>query len=176
MRARNLAELYDLPILTWEPVADRLTAGVTQAPGTGGPGRHTCWLATVDPDGRAHVTAVGAMWDTGAFWFETGEGTRKARNLARDPRGSISVATHEFDLTVDGTAARVTDPDDVARLARRWADEGWPCRVDDSGIALTADCSAPSAGPPPWAVYRIEPERATVLATVDPGGATRFTF
>jgi hypothetical protein len=83
---------------------------------------------------------------------------------------------HEFDLVVDGVAEKVTDPSTVAKLAKRWADEGWPCRVDESGIALTADFSAPSAGPPPWFVYRITPKRATALGTVEPGGATTWTF
>jgi hypothetical protein len=41
---------------------------------------------------------------------------------------------------------------------------------------LTADYSAPSAGPPPWRVYRIAPRRATALATTEAGGATTWTF
>ena len=44
----------------------------------------TTWLATVNEDGSPHVTAVGALWLDGAFWFQTGSGTRKARNVARD--------------------------------------------------------------------------------------------
>ncbi len=39
-----------------------------------------------------------------------------------------------------------------------------------------ASISAPSAGPPPWWVYRVTPRRATVLQTVEPGGATLFEF
>ena len=71
---------------------------------------------------------------------------------------------------------QVTDPAIVAAMATRWAEEGWPCRVDESGTALTADFSAPSAGPPPWHVYRLVPTGATALQTVEPGGATRWTF
>ncbi|MGY1773213.1 pyridoxamine 5'-phosphate oxidase family protein [Blastococcus sp. SYSU D00813] len=150
--------------------------GLTQAPGTGGPGRHTFWLATTDADGRPHVTGIGALWVSGAFHFETGETTRKARNLARDPRCSLSVATDEFDLVVAGVADVVDDPAVVADTAARWAADGWPCRVDDSGTALTAEFSAPSAGPPPWRVHRLTPRRATALLTVEPGGATRWRF
>jgi hypothetical protein len=61
-------------------------------------------------------------------------------------------------------------------MAARWSAGGWPARVDDTGLALTADYSAPSAGPPPWVVYRLAPQRATALATVEPGGATRWSF
>ena len=174
--ARNLADIYDLPLVDWGTITARLDAGLAQAPGAGGPDRHTYWLATINPDGSPHVTGMGALWVDDAFWFETGEHTRKGRNLARDPRCTLSVATREFDLVVEGDALMVTDPPVVAAMAERWAADGWPCRVDESGRALTADFSAPSAGPPPWHVYRITPREATALATVEPGGATRWRF
>jgi PPOX class probable F420-dependent enzyme len=176
MDVTNLAELYRTPNLDWQRIEARLEDGVDQAPGTGGPDRHTCWLATVDPDGSPHVTGIGTLWADGAFWFETGRETRKGRNLARDPRCALSVATSEFDLVVEGDAHVVTDPPTVAAMAARWAAGGWPARVDDSGVAITADYSAPSAGPPPWFVYRLTPSSATAVSTVEPGGATRWRF
>jgi PPOX class probable F420-dependent enzyme len=176
METKNLAGLYELGPLDWGSVARVLDTGITQAPDTGGPNRHTCWLATIDPDGRPHVTGIGALWTEGTFWFETGESSRKGRNLARDPRCTLSVSVREFDLVVEGVASVVEDPDTVALRAAEWAAGGWPCRVDDSGTALTADYSAPSAGPPPWSVYRIDITSATALQTVEPGGATRWTF
>jgi hypothetical protein len=174
--AKNLAERYDAPLLTWSTIEERLADNMTQAPGTGGPDRHTCWLATINPDGSPHVTGIGAEWVDGSFWFETGDDTRKGRNIARDPRCSLSVATAMFDLTVEGEATKVTDPATVASMATVWAEGGWPCRVDESGIALTADFSAPSAGAPPWFVYRITARSATALLCTEPGGATRWTF
>jgi PPOX class probable F420-dependent enzyme len=176
VKARNLAGLYELPLMEWERVMAHLERGIPQAPGSEGPGRHTCWLATINADGSPHVNGIGAIWDDGAFWFETGASSRKGRNLARDPRCTLSVATREFDLVVEGVAARVTDPGTVATMAERWADEGWPATVDQSGTALTAEYSAPSAGRPPWHVYRIEPTRATAVGTVQPGGATTWEF
>ncbi len=176
MRTRNLAELYDLPALEWSSISERLGRDITQAPGSGGPDRHTCWLTTLDADGAPHTTGVGAQWLEDTWWFETGRDSRKGRNLERDPRCSLAIAVHEFDLVVSGTAAVVTEPATVARLAEVWAEGGWPCRVDDSGTALTADFSAPSAGKPPWHVYRITPVSAVALSTVEPGGATRFDF
>ena len=176
MDAKNLADLYEAPLLDWTRVTDRLDRGLSQAPATGGPNRHTCWLATINRDGSPHVTGIGALWGDDTFWFETGEGTRKGMNLARDPRCTLSVATHEFDLVVEGRAVKVTDPSTVATMAERWAAEGWPARVDDTGLALTAEFSAPSAGPPPWSVYRLIPQTATALLTVEPGGATRWRF
>ena len=176
MEATNLADLYHSPLLDWARIEARLRAGLSQAPGTGGPNRHTCWLATINPDGSPHVTGIGALWADGCWWFETGKDTRKGRNLARDPRCTLSVAAQEFDLVVEGEATLVTDAATVADLAARWAAEGWPARVNDTGAAITAEYSAPSAGPPPWHVYRLTPCTATALGTVDPGGATRWRF
>src|SRR3954463_1531107 len=133
MDATNLADLYGSPLIDWSGIEQQLAAGLTQAPGTGGPDRHTCWLATINTDGSPHVTGVGAVWVDDTFWFETGATSRKGRNLARDARCTLSVATLDFDLVVEGDAEKVTDTDTVARLADVWAEEGWPCRVDDSG-------------------------------------------
>jgi nitroimidazol reductase NimA-like FMN-containing flavoprotein (pyridoxamine 5'-phosphate oxidase superfamily) len=176
MDATNLADQYKLPLIDWDLIETRLDQGVSQAPETGGPGRHTCWLATINRDGSPHVTGVGAIWADGSFWFETGEHTRKGTNLGRDPRCALSVATHDFDLVVEGEATRVTDSATVAAMAARWNAAGWPARVDDTGTALTAEYSAPSAGPPPWTVYRLAIKGATAIQTVEPGGATRWRF
>ena len=51
---------------------------------------------------------------------------------------------------------------------------GWPCEGDESGTALTAPYSAPSAGPPPWHLYRVTPTKALLVR--DPGGATSWSF
>jgi hypothetical protein len=134
------------------------------------------WLATINTDASPHVTGMGAVWVDGAFWFVTGDRTRKARNLARDPRCTLAVSMREFDLVVEGEAQQISDPPIVAALAERWAAGGWPCRVDETGRALTAEYSAPSAGPPPWFVYHITARSATALSILEPGGATRWRF
>ena len=82
----------------------------------------------------------------------------------------------ELDIGVEGDAQQATDPPMVAALAERWAAGGWPCRVDATGRAITADYSAPSAGSPPWFVYRIAARSATALSIPVPGGATRWRF
>jgi hypothetical protein len=87
----------------------------------------------------------------------------------------VSVAD-EFDLVVEGEAHLVTDPATVTARAAEWAAGGWPARVDDTGTTLTAGFRAPSAGPPPWHVYRFTPAAATAVATIEPGGATRWRF
>jgi hypothetical protein len=100
----------------------------------------------------------------------------KSENLARDPRCTLSVATKQFDLVLEGEAHKVVDHATVEKMASLWASQGWPASVDESGEALTAPYSAPSAGPPPWSVYRIVNLAATAVATEAPGGATRWIF
>ena len=73
------------------------------------------WLSTVNDDGSPHPLPVGAIWLDGAFWFQTGANTRKARNVARDPRCSIALSIREADVIVEGIAQRITEPGAVGR-------------------------------------------------------------
>jgi pyridoxine/pyridoxamine 5'-phosphate oxidase len=174
---KNLAELYDAPPFEWDEVRERLEAGITQVPGSGGPDRHTHWLTSLNPDGSPHVNALGAIFRDGAFWFVTGRTSRKGRNVARDPRVALSISFGPYDLVVEGRAELVTDPEAVAACADYWRSrEGWPCEVDESGTALTAPYSAQSAGRPPWHVYRIAPTSAHAVSSAEPYGAMRWTF
>lgn len=86
------------------------------------------------------------------------------------------MATDDYDTVVDGVAGLVTDQATVAKVAKQLNDGGWPCEPDKSGTALTAPYSAPSAGPPPWHVYRVTPTAATGLLVKEPGGATAWSF
>ena len=176
MKAKNLDDPGATPVQEWTAVEARLDAGFSQAPDSGGPNRYTTWLTTINRDGSPHVTAVGAVWVDGAFWFQTGDPTRKAKNIARDRRCSLSVSAHDFDLVIEGTADKVTDSSPIARVAAVWAANGWPCELDASGTGLTAPFNAPGLGPPPWFVYRITAGSATSVTSIEPGGATRWTF
>ena len=64
----------------------------------------------------------------------------------------------------------------VARIAKRYQDQGWPATVSDDGISLTAEYSAPSAGSPPYFSYQVAPETVFALGTAEPYGATSFRF
>lgn len=174
MEIINLGAGDGLPPVDWEAVVQTLAAGTAPAPDAHN--ARTTWLTTLNEDGSPHVTAVGAIWLDGAFWFQTGAGTRKSRNLTRDPRCSVAVSVRDADVVVEGHAVRVIDPGDVARAAKAWADQGWPAEPDESGSGITAPFNAPSQGPPPWTVHRVDPRSATVVLGVDPGGLTRFTF
>jgi hypothetical protein len=174
METINLGAADGLPPVDWNAVLEKLDAGSAPAPDAHN--ARTTWLTTINEDGSPHVTAVGAVWLDGTYWFQTGNGTRKGRNVERDPRCSVAVSILDADVVIEGRAARVTDPELVARAARAWADGGWPVEPDESGTGITAPFNAPTQGPPPWNVFRIEPGSATVVMGSEPGGLTRFRF
>jgi len=174
MEIINLGAADGLPPVNWGAVIEKLDA--KSAPAPDAHNARTTWLATVNEDGSPHVTAVGAIWLDGTYWFQTGRSTRKGRNVERDPRCSISASIREADVVIEGDASRVTEPDVVARIAKAWADDGWPVKPDEGGSGITAPFNAPSQGPPPWNVYRIEPRSATVVLGTEPGGLTRLRF
>ena len=124
MEITNLGRADGLPPVDWPAIAEKLDAG--SAPAADALNSRTTWLSTVNEDGSPHVTAVGALWLDGTFWFQTGAGTRKGRNVTRDPRCSIAVSIRDADVVLEGDAARVTEPGALARIAKAWADQGWP--------------------------------------------------
>src|SRR5215211_8732606 len=115
MEIINLGAADGLPPVNWATVLEKLDAGSAPAPGAHN--SRTTWLATVNEDGSPHVTAVGAVWVDGAFWFQTGP-THKRRNVERDPRCSISLSIRDADVVVEGDAVHVVDPALVARAAK----------------------------------------------------------
>lgn len=158
---------YGSPALPWSRPRDLLAAALPQ-PGT------PLFLGTLRPDGRPHAAGVGAIWLDGDLYFTSGPGTRKARNLAANPACTISVRLDGMDLVLEGEATRVTDRETLEQAAGRYNEGGWPAEVD--GDAFTAPYSAPSAGPPPWQLYRFTVQTAFGVATAEPYGATRWHF
>ena len=159
-------DIYGHPPLPWSRAENQLEAAVGQSA--------THFLATVRPDGRPHVAGVGALWVDDKFYFTSGAGTRKSRNLAERADCVISVKLPDLDLIVEGAATKVTDGSTLQRLAELYDAQGWPATVKDG--AFTAPYSAPSAGPPPWDLYEFTPTTAFGVATAEPYGATRLRF
>src|SRR5688572_27903387 len=108
MEIINLGADEGLPPVDWTAMVEKLDAGSAPAPDAHN--ARTTWLTTINKDGSPHVTAVGALWLDGAFWFQTGP-THKAHNVERDPRCSIAVSIRDADVVVNGDAAQVTDRD-----------------------------------------------------------------
>jgi hypothetical protein len=166
IETRNL-DRYGFAELPWSRPRDVLAGGPLGAD-------TTFFLGTVRPDGRPHAAGVGAIWLDGDIYFTSGPEARKARNLAANPACTISVSLEGIDLVLEGDAARVTDPTALEQAAAHYRDGGWPAEVE--GDALTAPFSAPSAGPPPWYLYRLVFHTAFGVASAEPFGATRWRF
>ena len=162
---------YGHAALPWSRARDGLAA----KPDPEHPGAdRTFFLSTTRPNGKAHSASVGALWYDGDLYFTSGDGTRKSRNLATNPTGTLSVKLPGIDVVLEGEASRVTDAQTLEALASDYRAAGWPVHVD--GEAFTAEFSAPSAGPPPWALYRFRFDTVFGVATEAPHGATRWRF
>ena len=132
------------------------------------------FLGTTRPDGRPHAAAIAPLWLNGDVYFTSGPATRKSRNLAANAACTISAQLATIDIVLEGEAVRVADGPTLERLAARCREGGWPVQVEDD--AFTAPYSAPSAGPPPWHLYRFTLHTAIGNATAEPHGATRWRF
>jgi Pyridoxamine 5'-phosphate oxidase len=61
-------------LLPWKWAADRLKTS------------RQYWIATTRLDGAPHLMIVWGVWFEDSFWFSTGAASRKARNLAANPK------------------------------------------------------------------------------------------
>lgn len=99
------------------------------------------WISTVRRDGRPHVTPLVAVWLDDALHFSTGASEQKALNLADNPRVALVTGTNDWqsglDVVVEGEAVRVTDPEQLQRLADAWTqkwDGRWRYSVAEDGF------------------------------------------
>lgn len=134
----------------------------------------TFWLATIRADGAPHVMPVLAVWSDGALHFVASRTSRKAANLSRDTRCTISTTTPGIDLVVEGRAARVSDETRLRNVAATYAAKyDWHVDVRDGAFFGEG---APTAGPPPYDVYEIMPTTIYAFGTTESFGATRWRF
>jgi general stress protein 26 len=100
--------------------------------------RHV-WVATNDEDGSPRLAVVWGVWLDGVLYFSTGRSSRKARNLAADPRCAITPGDGDEALSLKGTARRVTDWEAIATVERGFVakyGEGFPDAENDPLYAL----------------------------------------
>lgn len=95
-------------------------------------------VATLMPDdGGPHSVPVWVAVEAGRIAFLTSPGSRKARNLGRDPRLAISVTAHDRPFTMAGVRGRVAERLDgeaawevIDRIARKYTGGPYPVRTD----------------------------------------------
>jgi hypothetical protein len=132
------------------------------------------WLTTVRADGRPHVTPLIGVFHDGAMHICTGMREQKARNLEHSPLVAITTGTNTWaeglDVVVEGTAVRITDNDELQRLADAYeAKYGSVWHFDVGDGAFGTD------GHDPGYVFRIEPAKTLAFAK-EPHGQTSYRF
>ena len=113
------------------------------------------------------------MWLDDALHFSTGPDEQKALNLARNPHVALTTGADEWqsglDVVIEGDAARVTDTQQLDRLAAAWAqkwDGRWQYDVSPDGFRHDAGTAV---------VFAVRP--AKVLAFTKGGfSQTRHRF
>jgi PPOX class probable F420-dependent enzyme len=99
-------------------------------------GRNFATVATVNPDGGPQTSVVWILREGDTVAFSTTAGRRKARNLARDPRISVSVfdtANPYHSVEIRGTAELAEDPGRSLpkALSRKYLGEDPPPEPDE---------------------------------------------
>jgi PPOX class probable F420-dependent enzyme len=126
---------------------------------------HDYWVATVRPDGRPHVMPVWGVWLDGRVWFSSGLRSRKARDLAADPRCTLTTDDAQDPVVVEGSAVQVTDPAGIAAFL-----EAMNAKYD---AGMTVDFLDPAVN----GSFAVRPERAFALSHDDfVGSPTRWRF
>lgn len=84
-------------LIAWAEAERRLTVS------------HDYWCATVRPDGAPHVMPVWGVWLDGRLWFSSSLRSRKARNLAVEPRCTLTTDDAADPVVLEGVAERIPD-------------------------------------------------------------------
>ena len=126
---------------------------------------HDYWLATVTPQGAPHVMPVWGVWRVGRLWFSSGLRSRKARNLAADPRCTVTTDDARDPVVVEGVADRMAAPDaisDFVTAVNAKYDAGVTVEFQDPEVNGT---------------FAVRPVRVFALSGADfPGSPTRWRF
>jgi hypothetical protein len=113
---------------------------------------HNYWASTVGP----HASPIWAVWRDGGLVFSCGAQSRKARDLARDPRLVVHLESGAEVVILEGAAEQVEpSPELIAAYSEKYGP------------------TEPDAGN--W--YAVRPRRVLAWREADyPRSATRFDF
>jgi PPOX class probable F420-dependent enzyme len=126
---------------------------------------HDYWCATVRPDGAPHVMPVWGVWVDDRLWFSSGLRSRKARNLAADPRCTLTTDDARNPVVLDGVAERVTDTGAIAEFVTAINAK--------YAAAVTVEFQAPAVN----GTFAVAPHRVIALTDGNfTGSPTRWTF
>jgi hypothetical protein len=121
------------------------------------------WVVSLWPDGRPHAMPVWGVWDGTALLFSSGGRSRKARNLAADPRCVVTTEDANEPVIVEGVASEVEERDAIVRVAESMSAK--------YGGGITADFLLANA------TFAVHPRWAFGIAHDDfTGSPTRWVF
>ena len=128
------------------------------------------WVVTASADGRPHALPVWGVWDGDAdrFGFSCGPRSRKARNLAGNPRVVVAIDDTVECVSVEGTASQVTDDGAQSKWIDRYLTKYAPLAPDLSADFLRANL-----------LFELAPERAFAIIEREEefsARATRWVF
>jgi nitroimidazol reductase NimA-like FMN-containing flavoprotein (pyridoxamine 5'-phosphate oxidase superfamily) len=124
------------------------------------------WVVTVSADGRPHALPVWGVWDDDErrFAFSCGPRSRKARNLAVNPRIVVMTDDTVECLSIEGRAAPVADDARTAQWIERYL-----AKYEPLSSELSADFLRENL------VVEFEPQRAFAVIEREDEFATRAT-
>lgn len=135
---------------------------------------NTYWLSTVRPDGTPHAVPVLAVEHAGDLYFCAAPFTQKARNLAHRRRCVLTTSAEGVDLVLEGSVVGVWDRSVLKGVATAYADKyGWQVEIKNGAFFAEG---APTAGPPPYDVYRLEPRKGFAFPTDGAHTPVRWQF
>lgn len=95
------------------------------------------WVSTAGADGAPHAMPVWGVWLGGRFLFSTSPASRKARNLAHDPRVVVHLESAAELVVVEGVAREVAEADVIeAFLAAYNPKYAWSFTADELRAGL----------------------------------------
>jgi hypothetical protein len=140
------------------------------------------WLSTVRPDGRPHVTPLLGVLLDGALHFCTGPDERKAKNLAQNPRCTLTTGCNTLgeglDLVVEGEAVRLADAAGLGRVADAYLSkygEDWRFAVRDGAFYHDPETLRGDDPGAAW-VFSVRPGKVFGFAKGGTFGQTRWRF
>ncbi len=145
-------------MLSWEWVTDRLAASKNY------------WIVTASQDGRPHAMPVWGVWSEDALYFSTGRQTRKARNLAGNPRLAVHLESGDDAVMLEGEAEDLTEFSALSVVDDAYAAK-YPNPETGEGFRIIP------AGGNDSGVYRLRPRVVMAWRESDfPTSATRWRF
>lgn len=137
----------------------------------------TRWLTAVAADGRPHTRPLFAPVVDGRVWVASSDRAAKTTLLSAGVAASLAIPTADLDVVWTGAAREEDDPRVIERVAAGFrATYGWDVEAD--GDALIAPYGAPTAGPPPYRAFALDPHVVHAVGTAAPftGRSTRWSF